>query len=52
MFLVRLAYPEAIVSFVRENLGNLDHLLFDVGFDYCMDGDGIAVLKSGYYGVF
>lgn len=52
LFLGRLAYPEAIVSFVRDNLDNLDHLLFDVGFDYRMDGDGIAVLKSGYYGVF
>lgn len=51
-FLTRLAYPEAIVSFVRHNLANLDHLLFDVGFDYRMDGDGIEVLKSGYYGVF
>lgn len=51
-FLTRLAYPEAIVSFVRQNVANLDHLLFDVGFDYRMDCDGIAVLKSGYYGVF
>jgi hypothetical protein len=52
IFLERLAYPEAIVSFVRENRARLDHLLFDVGFDYRMDGDGLAVLKSGYYGVF
>jgi len=52
LFLGRLAYPEPIVSFVRHNLANLDHLLFDVGFDYRMDGDGITVLKSGYYGVF
>ena len=52
IFLTRLAYPEAIVAFVRQNLANLDHLLFDVGFDYRMDGDGLVVLKSGYYGVF
>lgn len=51
-FLTRLAYPEPLVSFVRSNVENLDHLLFDVGFDYRMDGDGIALLKSGYYGVF
>lgn len=51
-FLTRLAYPEALISFVRGNVENLDHLLFDVGFDYRMDGEGIALLKSGYYGVF
>jgi hypothetical protein len=51
-FLERLAYPPAIVSFVRGNRGLLDHLLFDVGFDYRVEGGGLAVLKSGYYGVF
>ncbi len=51
-FLERFSYPEAIVSFVRGNLGNLDHLLFDVGFDYRMESGGVSVLKSGYYGVF
>lgn len=51
-FLTRLAYPEAIVAFVRQNLANLDHLLFDVGFDYRMHGGELSVLKSGYYGVF
>jgi len=51
-FLERLAYPAAIVSFVRQNLANLDHLLFDVGFDYRMRGGELEQLKSGYYGVF
>ena len=51
-FLERLRYPEPIVSFVRDNRANLDHLRFDVGFDYRMEGDRLAVLKSGYYGVF
>jgi len=51
-FLERLRYPEPIVSFARENRGNLDHLLFDVGFDYRGEAGGLAVLKSGYYGVF
>jgi hypothetical protein len=32
--------------------GNLDHLLFDVGFDYRTTDQGLLVLKSGYYGVF
>lgn len=51
-FLERLTYPAAIVSFVRQNLANLDHLLFDVGFDYRMHGGELELLKSGYYGVF
>lgn len=51
-FLERLRYPAPIVAFVRDNLANLDHLLFDVGFDYRTEGDRISILKSGYYGVF
>jgi hypothetical protein len=51
-FLKRLGYPQPIVEFVRDNRGNLDHLLFDVGFDYRMTGATLRVLKSGYYGVF
>lgn len=51
-FLRRLQYPPAIVGFVGEHRDELDHLLFDVGFDYRMDGDKLLVLKSGYYGVF
>jgi hypothetical protein len=51
-FLERLRYPAPLVAFVRDNRANLDHLLFDVGFDY-RGGDGrLEVLKSGYYGVF
>ncbi len=52
LFLERLAYPPGIVDFVRANRSSLDHLLFDVGFDYRVEGDRVAVLKSGYYGVF
>ena len=51
-FLNRFSYPEPIRSFIADNRSNLDHLLFDVGFDYRMDGTSLAVLKSGYYGVF
>ena len=51
-FLKRVPYPEPITSFVRENRDNLDHLLFDVGFDYRVEAGRLAVLKSGYYGVF
>jgi hypothetical protein len=51
-FLSRLAYPEPIAAFIRENRENLDHLLFDVGFDYRVVEEGLVILKSGYYGVF
>ena len=51
-FLTRLAYPEALLAFVREHASRLDHLLFDVGFDYRMEDGRLKILKSGYYGVF
>lgn len=51
-FLRRLSYPIEIVKFVEDNRHNLDHLLFDVGYDYRMEDGSIRVLKSGYYGVF
>ena len=51
-FLRRFAYPAAIVGFVAEPRCELDHLLFDVGFDYRMERGELTVLKSGYYGVF
>lgn len=51
-FLKRLQYPPEIVSFVEENRASLDHLLYDVGFDYVTGNDELRVVKSGYYGVF
>jgi hypothetical protein len=51
-FLERFGYPEAIQRFVREHRSMLGHLLFDVGIDYRLQEDGVAYLKSGYYGVF
>jgi hypothetical protein len=51
-FLERLAYPEAVTAFVRQHASRLEHLLFDVGFDYRMENGRLNILKSGYYGVF
>jgi hypothetical protein len=51
-FLERFGYPEPIQRFVREHRSMLDHLLFDVGIDYRLQDEGVAYLKSGYYGVF
>jgi hypothetical protein len=52
LFFDRIGYPAAIVDFVRANRDNLDHLLYDVGFDYRTRGREVEVIKSGYYGVF
>jgi len=51
-FLKRMSYPAETVLFVQEHRNLLDHLLFDVGFDYRMEGNNLVVLKSGYYGIF
>jgi hypothetical protein len=51
-FLDALDYPPAIRDFVKQHRGDLDHLRYDVGFDYRMEEGRLRVLKSGYYGVF
>lgn len=51
-FLERIGYPPEIRALVREHRASLDHLLYDVGIDYRIEGGEMRVLKSGYYGVF
>lgn len=51
-FVRKLGYPDPLVSFITVNRERLDHLLYDVGFDYVMEDGKIRILKSGYYGVF
>jgi hypothetical protein len=51
-FLSRLRYPPETIELVARNRAKLDHLLFDVGFDYTMRDGKLVALKSGYYGVF
>jgi hypothetical protein len=51
-FLSRMHYPAATIELVERNRSKLDHLLFDVGFDYAMRNGTLVPLKSGYYGVF
>jgi len=52
IFLKKLKYPDKLVGFVEENRANLDHMLYDVGYDYRMEGNELVILKSGYYGIF
>lgn len=51
-FLKALAYPREIIAFFEANRGSLDHLLYDVGLDYRVEGSDVRILKSGYYNVF
>ncbi|MFY9855026.1 MAG: hypothetical protein WAK26_14220 [Terracidiphilus sp.] len=51
-FLRWMNYRTDLIAFLEENRTKLDHLEFDVGFDYRMDGDKLIVIKSGYYGIF
>ena len=51
-FLKRMGYQRELVSFVEQNRSKLNHLLYDAGFDYRMEGRDLRILKSGYYGVF
>jgi len=51
-FMKRMDYPKALTSFVEENRVKLDHLQFDVGYDYKIKGNELDILKSGYYGIF
>ena len=52
LFLERTDHPDALLSYIRQNRDNLDHMLYDVGMDYVMDGDHIRILKTSYYGLF
>ncbi len=51
-FLNKMKYPAPLIAFVKSHRGRLDHLLYDVGFDYRLEGQNLIVLKSGYYGIF
>jgi hypothetical protein len=51
-FLRMMRYRPDLIGFLEENRSKLDHLEFDVGFDYRMEEDKLVVLKSGYYGTF
>ncbi len=51
-FLKKMGYPHAMVSFVQKNRHLLDHLLYDVSFDYTVHNNHFEIIKSGYYGFF
>lgn len=51
-FLRRANYPDELVSFAESNRRRLDHMQYDVAFDYVMENGEVRILKSSYYGVF
>jgi hypothetical protein len=51
-FLKRMNYKKEMILFVEENRPRLDHLLYDVAFDYRMEGQELMILKSAYHGFF
>lgn len=51
LFFERARWPAAISDVYRQNARRLDHLLFDVGIDYAVDGGRAVVLKSAFYGL-
>jgi hypothetical protein len=52
LFLKRMSFPAAQVRYVEENRGRLDHMLYDVGFDYRAENGTLQIVKSAWYGVF
>lgn len=51
-FLRRLNYPPDIIAYIDANKAQLAYMLYDVGFDYRMEGGELLIVKSGYYGIF
>lgn len=51
-FLTTFRYPRSLIDFVATHTADLDHLLFDVGFDYTSEAGRLKRLKSGCYNVF
>ncbi len=48
----RFAYPAHLRAWVRERLGDLDHLHYDLGYDYRVVDGAVQVAKTGFYGYF
>lgn len=51
-FLKHFDFPSPIIAFIEKNKTKLNHMLYDVAFDYRMSGDEMIFGKQSYYGVF
>lgn len=50
-FLERERFPADLVKFVGEHRNGLDHMLYDVGLDYVVEGGTVKIVKSAFYGL-
>jgi hypothetical protein len=50
-FLQDERFPADLVEFARRHRDDLDHMLYDVGIDYIVEGGAVKVTKSAFYGL-
>ena len=50
IFLKRFNYPQNQIDFIEFNKDKLNHLLYDISFNYRVENNKLKILKSGYYG--
>jgi len=50
-FLQQEEFPADLVAFARRHRDDLDHMLYDVGVDYVVEGGAVKVTKSAFYGL-
>jgi hypothetical protein len=50
--LKRLQCPRELVEYIEANSQYLDHMLYDLGFDYKMEDGELKFVKGAYYGFF
>ena len=50
-FLKKEHFPAGLVNFADQHRNGLDHMLYDVGIDYVVEGGTVKVLKSAFYGL-
>jgi hypothetical protein len=50
-FLERERFPAELVGFAKEHRGGFDHMLYDVGIDYVVEGGAVQVVKTAFYGL-
>jgi hypothetical protein len=50
-FLDRERFPAGLVAFAKQYRNDLDHMLYDVGLDYIVEGGAVRITKSAFYGL-
>lgn len=50
-FLGKENFPADILAFARQYRNELDHMLYDIGLDYQVEGDAVRIVKTAYYGL-